>query len=260
MNQRLNVLVFAGFALVLASVLPAVAQDAKDGTGTDPTNITWDWRAYVEMQAIQGGDNSRTVLTIEQKVPLGKNASFRFRARHVSLSLDPDSDGSSTEISGMGDWETRLLYIAKADRRRALAMGLEATFDTASNQFLGSGKNTLGPQIFAVLFNPPGGGVLLAPAYQYIFDVGGDEGRADVSKSQFNLFYVWLDKGKKWWVVADQSAVLDHENETEFGLLKVEYGRMMLGGMSSYVKPSIGVGNHRPHDWSVEFGFKAIYN
>jgi len=250
----------AALILTTSAAGTAMAQDGSDNSGTNPINFTWDWRSYVEMQDIgKSEDTSLTLQTIEQRMPVGSKANFRYRVRHVSLSLDPGGEGTSREISGLGDWDTRVLYVPKVSAKAALVVGLEASFNTASNRFLGSGKTTLGPQIFGVFFRPPGGGALIAPAYQYVFHVAGDADRADISRSQFDVFYLWLDKGKKWWVMANPQAVIDHEGETEFALLEAEYGRMMFAGLSSYVRPSVGIGEHRPYDLSAEFGLKVIY-
>ena len=246
--------------LLLAAAGPAEAQvDEKDSTGTNPINFTWDWRTFVELQDIPGGDNSSTVVTIEQRIPISDKMNFRYRIKRASVSFDPEKDGSTTEVSGMGDFDSRVIYVPKVGRRGALAVGLEATFDTASNRLLGTGRNLLGPQIFGVLWRPAGGGVLAAPAYQYVFDYSGDDDRAPVSRSQLDFFYLWLDKGQKWWVLADPQALIDHENDIEFALFEAEYGRMMFAGLSSYVRPSIGIGNDRPYDWSIELGLKVIY-
>lgn len=141
----------------------------------------------------------------------------------------------------------------------SLALGLEATFDTATNPLLGGGKNTLGPQIFGVFFKPPGGGVLVAPAYQYVFDIGGEDARPTVKRSQFDLFYLWLTEKKNGWVLANPQAVIDPENDTSFALGEFEYGRMMYFGISSYTRASVGIGEDRPYDYSFEVGFKVIY-
>ena len=98
----------AALIWVLASSMPTAAQEDK--SGTNPINFTWDWRSYVEMIAPQG-DHSITVRTIEQRIPLGKKMNFRYRARHVSISLAPDSTGFSREYSGLGDWNARILYV-----------------------------------------------------------------------------------------------------------------------------------------------------
>jgi hypothetical protein len=244
---------------LLISTTPALAQNKQqDNSGTNPVNFTWDWRSYLELQHLPHGDNSSIVHTIEQRVPLGKYQ-FRYRVRQRWLSFDPDGNGTSTEINGIGDFDVRFLAVPLVDQRYALATGLEITFDTASNVRLGAGKHTLGPQIFAVLFKPPGGGQLVAPAYQFVFDVAGDDDRPDVRRSQFDLFYLWLAQSKKWWMMANPQAVIDHENDVEFALFEAEYGRMMFAGLSSYLRPSIGLGDERPYDWSAEGGFKVIY-
>jgi hypothetical protein len=243
--------------MFLAFAVPTAAQD-EDKSGTNPINFTWDWRTYMEMINLEG-DHSVTVQTIEQRIPLGKKMNFRYKVKHVAISTAPDSTGLSREYSGLGDWSARVLYVPFANTKRALAFGLEGTFDTASNDFLGLGKTTLGPQVFGVFFKPPGGGVLVAPAYQYVFDIAGDDNRMDISQSKFDLFYLWLDKNKKWWALANPQAVIDHERETDFGLFEMEAGRMILGGISSYVRASAGIGADRPYELSGEFGFKAIY-
>lgn len=237
----------------------AAQQGDGDNTGTNPVNFTYDWRTYFEMRSAPGGDNSLSILTIEQRMPLSQKVQFRFRVRHNSLSLDPDEDGISAETSGLGDWDARVLYLAKVSSKGALAVGLEASVPTASNTRLGSGKATLGPQIFGVLFRPPGGGVLIAPAYQLVFSYAGDAARSDVLRSQFDLFYLWLSNDSKWWLLADPQAVIDHENDLGFVLLEAEYGRMMFGGLSSYFRASFGIGEDRPYNWSGEFGFKVIW-
>ncbi len=250
-------IMFTSLGMTIASSL--AAQESGDNTGTNPINFTYDWRAYFEMQSLTGGDNSLSIITIEHKIPVSQQAQFRFRVRHNSLSLDPNEDGASTETSGLGEWGGRLLYVPKVSSKGAIAVGLEASFPTASNIRLGSGKVTLGPQIFGVLFRPPGGGVLLAPAYQLVFSVGGDEDRSDVLRSQFDVFYLILASDRKWWVLADPQAVIDHENDIGFGLFEAEYGRMMFGGLSAYFRASFGIGEDRPYDWSGEFGFKVIW-
>ena len=245
---------------LLMCATPALPQvEEGDDTGTNPINFTWDWRAYVEMQDVPEGDNSLTMMTIEQRVPINKSMNFRFRVRHVSLSLDPQSDGTSTEVSGLGDWDARVTYVPSVGARGAIAVGLEATFNTATNRLLGSGKTTLGPQVFGVLWSPPGGGALISPAYRYVFDIAGDDDRGTVSRSQIDIFYLWLAKSKKWWVLADPQGLIDHESETGYALFEAAYGRMMFAGLSSYVRPSIGIGNDRPYEWSAELGFKVIY-
>ena len=88
--------------------------------------------------------------------------------------------------------ETALLKSdGEIQKKGALAFGLEATFNTATHPMIGTGKTTLGPQAFLVFFQPFGiKGSILAPAYQYVFDIAGDDDRADISRSAIDIFFV----------------------------------------------------------------------
>ena len=69
---------------------------------------------------------------------------------------------------------------------------------------------------------------------------------------------------KKYWALFDPQIVLDYENEIEFMIIDIEAGTMLdkyLGtkGHSAYVRPSIGIGDDRPTDGSIEVGYKVIW-
>ncbi len=60
-----------------------------------------------------------------------------------------------------------------------------------------------------------------------------------------------------------RSATTD-ESVTEFLLLDIEFETMLdkyLGtkGHSAYVRPSVGIGGHRPYDFSLEVGYKILW-
>ncbi len=97
---------------------------------------------------------------------------------------DLNDDGKDDlDESGMGDTDIRFLTVPYLDmkKKRAIALGMEVFFDTASEDALGSGATSLGPQVFAVFFKPFGGMFdLFAPAYQHKFSIDEDDGRSDV--------------------------------------------------------------------------------
>jgi hypothetical protein len=239
-------------SLILVSASLAVAQE-KDNSGTNPVNFTYDFRMWTERQ-MPVGDLSVTKTTFEYRAPLSEKVAARFRGYRMDVSV-----GSST-ATGFGDMDARLLWVPKTSPKGAFVLGLEATFNTASHSVLGTGKTTLGPQAFLVIFQPLGiKGALLAPAYQYVFDIAGDDDRADVSRSAFDLFFVWLAGDKKHWVVINPTVIIDHENEKEFAICEVEAGQMMFGPTSSYIRPGFGIGDDKPYEWNIEFGFKVIW-
>jgi len=243
-------------AFILLTLLPVVASAQEDDSGTNPTSFTFDFRMFLETQSLPG-DNSFMSYTFEYRAPISSRVASRLRVRSATLTRSTPNGTSS--ISGLGDVDARLLYLPVVRSNFALATGLEAAFNTASQPELGSGHTTLGPQVFIVLFNPLGAGTVFAPAYQYVFSVGDSDTRSDVSRSQIDLFFVWLAGNKKHWGVFDPQIVFDHESGQEFGLIEAEIGQMMFGATSSYIRPGVGIGGDRPYDWNIEVGFKVIW-
>ena len=133
-------------------------------------------------------------------------------------------------------------------------------FDTASEDALGSGTTSLGPQAFYVKFLKRG---LFAPGLQYKFSVDEDSGRSDTDQVLIDLNYLRMAKDKQSWFFTDPQIVIDNENDVEFVIVDFEFGWMMskwtkLKGHSFYVRPSVGAGGHRPTDGSVEIGYKIV--
>lgn len=269
-------------AIVVSVVLSSVALAEEDNTGTNPVNFTYDARFITEVAEFEDGGGSLLTNTFEFRWPLGRNVanlkgegkgslfydmgnrlSMRVRARYQHLSVDTPgaSPFDTSEVSGIGDFDARVLGLAYTGKKLIVAAGLEAFFDTASNDALGSGKTSLGPQVFAVFPGVLGGRSLFAPGYQYVFDVAGDDAEPDISRSQIDLYLVWmLAKGKNWLIV-DPQAVLDHETEKELGSIEAEWGFMIAPsvGASGYLRPGIGIGADKPYSWNTEVGLKFVW-
>jgi len=255
-------------------------KQATDNTGTNPVNFTYDFRLYTEMAQFKNNGGSMLTHTAEFRLPLGRDMAnlrgegpgslfydmgnmfqLRFRAnyRNLSVATPAAAPFSTSEVSGIGDFDARLLAIAYASKTFILAPGLEAFFDTASNDALGSGTTTLGPVVFGVFPGLLGGRSLFAPGYQYIFDVGG--GGSNVSRSQIDLYFVWLLAKGKNWLIVDPQIVLDHETSKEFATVEVEWGFMIVpkSGISGYLRPGVGIGSNRPYSWNLEIGLKFVW-
>jgi len=260
---KLSLLVSGTMIVLLAAVPLAAQSDSKQGdsSGTNPINFTYDFRIYAEFQEFSAdGDNGGGLLTFEYRFPIGDKWQFRTRLRGVSRSFDPDGDGSSETTTGVGDFDFRFITVPYAGKKLAVATGLEVFLDTASSPALGEGKTSLGPQVFLVWFAPGGWkNSLFAPAYQYVFDVAGDDDQPDVDRHQFDFYFLRLAENKKRWMLADAQVVIDNENDRDFGQIEFGYGQMMFGPMSSYIRPGIGFGSDRPLDWNIEMGFKVIW-
>ena len=266
--------------LVLFGPTPGLAQE--DNTGTNPVNFTYEARFIAEVAQFDEGGGSLVTNTFELRWPLGRNLAnlqgaqggslfydmgtkfgARFRARHLNLSVDTPGAApfNTSEVSGIGDFDARVLYLAHVSRKLIVATGLEAFFDTASNDALGSSKTSLGPQVFTVFPGILGGRSLFAPGYQYVFDVGGDSSLPDVGRSQIDFYFVWLLANGKYWLIVDPQVVLDHENSKELGTVEAEWGFMIAPsvGASTYLRPGIGIGADKPYSWNLEVGLKFVW-
>ena len=265
------------FFLIL--VIP-ISGLASDNSGTNPANFTYDVRFITETDWLTDDSGSLVKHTAEFRWPLGRDVAnlrgeteggtfhdmgkrfgMRLRANYQNLSLNTPTGGTS-EVSGIGDLDARLLGIAYASKNLVIVPGLEAFFDTASNDFVGSGKTSLGPVVFAVFPGLLGRGSLFAPGYQYVFDIAGDDDRSDISRSQIDLYFVWmLAKGKNWLIV-DPQFIIDHEDsDNNFGTIEAEWGFMIAPkqGISAYLRPGYGFGDGNPWDWNLEWAVKFVW-
>lgn len=293
--MKMTLLRTAAITLTLAIVAPAAAQDTgtadtasaqgyagdvgieeregddkladkSDQTGTNPINFTFDLRVYNEYLWLNtAGDGNQNLTTVEFRVPfLDGKWQFRVRARANVINADLNDDGvDELDESGFGDLDFRFLTVPYVNpaKRIAFAAGLEVFLDTASDEALGSGSTSLGPQIFLVFFKPFGLDIdLFAPAYQHKFSIDGN----DVNQSLIDLFMLKTSEDKTLWVLVNPVFVIDHEANTEYMLIDIELGTMLdkyLGtmGHSVYVRPSVGIGGDRPYDASIEVGYKMVF-
>jgi len=246
------------FLLISLLLLPVVVfgedqktESEKDQTGTNPVYFTNDFRMFFEHQDLPGGGTFGQQV-YEFNFPYKERIQLQYRAFISRLT----SAGGGPTTTGLSDMTARILWAPWISKKYGLGLGLEGFFDTASFSNLGSGRTALGPQVVFVFFLPYG--ILLAPAYQYKFHVGGNTGTS-ISTSQIDIFTVWRSPKKKHWVKVNPQIIIDHENSKETFILELEAGQIMFGPLSSYVRPGVHLGGDRGYDWNVEFGFKVIW-
>jgi len=236
-----------------------------DKTGTNPINFQYDLRVYNEYQWLNTkGDGWQNISTLEFRAPFADGKwQFRMRARGAWLEADLNGDGrDDLNEGGLGDTDIRFLTVPyfNLKRRIAFAPALEIFFDTASDDALGSGSTILGPQAFVAFFRPFGLPFDIFPGYQHKFSIGGN----DVHQGLIDLFVLKTWRNQTRWVLLDPQIILDYENDVEFVLIDIEVGTMLeeyigLKGHSAYIRPSFGIGVHRPYDYSVELGYKIVW-
>ena len=276
--RKTNLFMFVMISILIINI--SSAQD-KDNTGTNPANFTYDTRFYFEMAELPNKAGSMLTNTLEFRWPLGRDivkvagienesliydlgAKFgaRVRIRYKDLNIENPGNApfNNSNISGIGDIDARVLWLAYASKSLIMVPGLEATFNTSSNEALGFGTNVIAPTLFFVFPGLLGKASLFAPGYQYLTDVGGGDNNK-ISRSQIDLYFVWiLGKGANWLIV-DPQIVIDHNTNTYPTLIEVEWGYMIppLPGASVYLRPGVGMGADRPYDWNFEGGLKFVW-
>ncbi len=157
-----------------------------DKSGTNPINFTHDLRVYNEFLFLNTkGDGDQNITTLEYRTPFAEGKwQFRASLRTASIEADLNDDGiDDVDEGGIGDFDFRFLTVPIMNMKKkfALAVGFETFLPTATEDSLGSGALSFGPQVFGVFFAPFGiKGTLIAPAYQHKFSIDEDEGRSEV--------------------------------------------------------------------------------
>jgi hypothetical protein len=271
MNRRLNsismVIVGALAGMLSTSAFGQTEAEIKeqmkaDKTGSNPLNFTYDARIYDEYRWLNtDGDGHQNLATLEIRAPFA-NGSWQFRGkiRRVDLKADFNDDGlDDVNESGFGDTDLRFMTLPVMSTW-ALATGVEFFLDTASEDALGTGANSVAPFVFFGIFNPFGPKTLFVPGYQHTMSVNEDDGRDDVRWGLIDAFMLKQSGGGRTWGYIDPQVILDYENHTEYMLLEIQAGTMIgSGGQSLYVLPSFGIGTDRPYDVSVEAAWKVVW-
>ena len=96
--------------------------------------------------------------------------------------------------SGLGDLDIFAAYLVKQEAKFTFGIGPSASFNTASDETLGTGKNTLG--VAAVAFAVVSPQIQVGGLVIWRTDVGGDTAREDVNLLAIQPFYFFqLGKG-----------------------------------------------------------------
>jgi hypothetical protein len=261
-------------------VLKEVVKDAeelkkKDNSGTNPINFTYDFRLIQEMQQFKDDGGSQNKSYMEFRAPMGRDIAnvagqeagalldlgsrwaVRLRGYYNTVTVNDNVNNTSTTYSGIGDFDARILTVAHATSKFAIAPGVEGFFNTASNDAVGAGQNILAPVVFFGFFNLLGKHTIFAPGYQHRLNLDGK----NVNQSVFDIYYVkMLAKGKNWLIVNPQP-ILDWENDIQYMMVDVEWGFMIAkaSGIAGAVRPGFGVGADAPLSYNFEFQLKFVW-
>lgn len=183
--------------LIMASImLPIVviAQEKEGPSAEELANannpladlVAFNVQYYLrpELNETTGGSANTTWFRLA--VPTGRvlwRVSAPLETRHINNST------TNFSKSGFGDLDLFAAYLAVMKPKLTFGIGPSASFNTASDDALGSGKNTLG--VAAVAFYIPVPQIQLGALVIWRTDLGGDANRDDVNLLAIQPIYFW---------------------------------------------------------------------
>ena len=234
---------------------PALAAGAdQPNNGTDPTRLISTAALVYEYNDL-ANDLERHAPRFDLILPFGEKQDYSLRLRVPVIRNDVFGDSSFN----LGDVSLTGTHVFGVTPKRGMVVQGEYIANTADRPELGTGRHVFKGTFIYARFLPQG---IFAPALVHSVDLGGDTGRADVSITTMDFYYVPKLKDPRNFVTIDPSLNFDWENNAEFASLAVTAGRTVgqaFGGITQvYIKPSVLMGHERPGDWSVEVGFKVL--
>lgn len=225
--------------------------------GTDPTAIVGRVQlSSTHYDLTQGARLTDGVLRVD--VPFRGN--WLFRVDTPYRWLDPNASGVS-RTDGLGDLAALLGWRAYYTPEYAVFIGALATFPTADETSLGSGKYTVGPFLATARFLPRLDSFLFG-LLQYQPSVGGDPSRQAVSvgRASVQINTIWKER---WWTTVQGVWLVNGEQNAKSSMTaEFEVGRNLQGQFGLFVRPGVGVwGRDLPgaYDWNLEVGVRYIF-
>lgn len=237
-----------------ATTSPAVAQEV-DTTGTNPAVLSRTLSFSDEYRFLPD-DSYYNVINLRYTEPfLDGRAAVRLTMPFNGTDLADQKDG------GFGDVSVRLSWIPIATQRQAFVLSTEVFAPTAEEDSLGSGQWVVAPGLTWAYFASRE--LIIAPAYIQSISVAGDDDRAEVNRSDFDLYVVYRPQGRRWWITSDVTASHDFETESSPASWEVAFGRNLAvlrsgGALNGYIRPGIGIGDDRPYDYNIEVGLSVV--
>jgi hypothetical protein len=223
--------------------------DPRDKTGTNPANL----QTIVEFSnRFESVDDQ---LFVDQVIWRYGQAFSRRRMRaRVDLPLTFGNLTGRTE-AGFGDVALGWEWLANVRGRVGFLTGVDLTFDSSSNDALAIGHHTLAPSV-GIAFVPRDV-LVISVRYDQRASFDSVEGWPDVNKGTLEGAVVRrLSEGS--WLRAVTTLDMNFEESETWGALRAEWGRLLSGGFSTWVRAGAGLGTSKPMDWTVELGFRVV--
>jgi hypothetical protein len=158
--------------------------------------------------------------------------------------------------SGLGDIYAQAIFVPRASRRFALAVGSGIVIPTATNDLIGQGKLILAPTAVPV-WNFPKSRRTLLVRFQNFFSVAGKSSRPDVNFFVAAPALIGRLHGR-WWYTADTELRWNWKTQVGSGISGFLVGRLVKGKFGIAFKPEVPWGPGRVGDFNLKFAVFKI--
>jgi hypothetical protein len=238
-----------GIAQVVRADAVANVSDPADRTGTNPANL----RDTLDLSNDFRSPGSGLFVDEATWMYAQAFAGRRMRAR-AELPLQFGNVTGRTEV-GFGDVIAGWEWLAAARGRVAWLAGADVGFDSGTNPALATGHTVLTPS--AGLAFVPRLDTVLSVRYDQRVSLDSVEDLRDINVGTFEAAIV-RRFGDGAWIRAVPAAVFDYEQSEAWGRLDGEWGRVLSGGASTWVRAGGAFGASRPFDWTIVIGFRFV--
>ena len=237
----------SGEAQPTPEATPAASQAEEDPTRPIVFSIRNEYRD------LKNGGWANTVIFRADKLSF-RNFQNRGGAKGLLLRMDIPFNtvhlGTETK-SGLGDLYAQALYIPRAGKRHATAVGSGIVLPTATNDLLGRGKVILAPTVVPVWYFQNRKRLTLIRIQNY-FSIAGKKSRPDVNYLIVDPFVI-LPLNRKWWIGANTEFKWDWRTSTSSAISGFQVGRLVHKKFGFWFKPEAPWGPGRTGGFNLKF-------
>ncbi len=249
---RTIVFLFILFSLVLAQ--KSYGQKTKQ---IDPSDFVTQFGIKNEWTDKQGGGYKNRLIP-RFEYAFSRDLAFRFELPVVANNIH--TVGYDTDF-GAGDLSTQIRWRVKKSQGFKLITGLGVTWDTASEDILGGGKQVLKPFVFASI-RLKQYKVMMFPYVQYEHSVKKNTGDEDTRLFIFSPIVFKMLPNKYYTMVFPTVFLNQSMNDKVGAKIEIEGGKFVGKSTMAYITPGFGVHSEvlpQIYNWRLIVGFRHFF-
>lgn len=177
------------------------------------------------------------------------------------LSSSVGGPSSADQSIALGDVVLKSQWIPYLATNHGVLVTTSLTMPTSRDARVGNGRWTITPSIAYARFWGPR--LLIAQFFQQQTSFAGSAQRAQVNRSDLDLYMVFSGRSLQWWINSDINLGIDEANHNKTpASATISYGRglrrMFGGSLNGSIQAGAGIGSDRPYNAMVSGGISLV--